>query len=58
MMATAVYVNITILGYILKKDVTISKNMGRFGPVLVRPGRFGLILDVGRFNLKGESFRL
>ena len=45
------------LGYRLKKDVTSSKNMGRFGPVLVRPGRFGLILGVGLFSLKGESFR-
>ena len=34
-----------------------SKNMGRVGPVLVRPGRFGLILGVDRFSLKGKSFR-
>ena len=55
--AIAVYVNATILGYRLKKDVTSSKNMGRFGPLLVRPGRFGLILGVGLFSLKDESFR-
>ena len=56
-MSIAVYVNATILGYRLKKDATSSQNMGRFGRVLVRPGRFGLILDVGRFSRKGESFR-
>ena len=55
--AIAVYVNATILGDILKKDATSSRNMVRFGPVLVRPGRFGLILGVGRFRLKDESFR-
>ena len=43
-MAIPVYVNATILGYRLKKDATSFKNMGRFGPVLVKPGRFGLIL--------------
>ena len=53
----AVYVNNTILGYRLKNDATSSQNMGRFGPGLVRPGRFGLILSVGRFSRKGESFR-
>ena len=42
--AIAVYVNATILRYRLKKDATSFKNMGRFGPVLVKPGRFGLIL--------------
>ena len=26
--------------------------MNRFGPVLIRPGRFGLILDMGRFGRK------
>ena len=31
----------------LKKDGISSKIMGRFGPVLVWPGRFGLILGVG-----------
>ena len=41
--AIAVYVNATILGHTLMKDAT-SFNMGRFGPVLVKPGRFGLIL--------------
>ena len=53
----AVYVNATILGYKMKKDATCSQNMGRFGPRLVRPGRFGLMLGVGRFSRKGESFR-
>ena len=43
-MAIAVYVNATIVGYRLKKDATSFKNMGRFGLVLVKPGRFGLIL--------------
>ena len=57
-MTIAVYVNATILGYRLKKDATSSQNMGRFGPGLVRPGRFGLILGVGRFSRKGEPFRL
>ena len=28
--------------------------MGRFGPGLVRPGRFGLIVGVCRFSRKGE----
>ena len=58
-MTIAVYVNATlhVLGYILKKDVSCSQNMGRFGPGLVWPGRFGLILGVGRFSRKGESFR-
>ena len=42
--AIAFYVNATLLGYRLKKDATSFKNMGRFGPVLVKPGRFGLIL--------------
>ena len=55
-MAIAVYVNATILGHILKKDATSSQIMGRFGAGLVRPGRFGLILGVGRFSRKGESF--
>ena len=32
------------------KDATISKNIGRFGPMLVRPCRFSLILGVGRFS--------
>ena len=40
------------------KDAISSKNIGRFGHVLVRPGRFDLILGVARFSLKGESFRL
>ena len=40
------------------KDATSSKNFGRFGPVLVRPGRFDLILAVVRFRFKGELFRL
>ena len=53
----AVSVNATILGYRLKKDATSSQNMGRFGPWLVRPGRFGLIFGVGRFSRKKESFR-
>ena len=52
----AVYVNATILGR-LKKGATSSQNMGRFGPGLVRPGRFGLMLGMGRFSRKGESFR-
>ena len=43
-MAIAVYVNATILGHRLKKDATSFKNMGHFGPVLVKPGRFDLIL--------------
>ena len=37
----------TILGYRLKKNAFSSKNTDRFGPVLVRPDRFGLILGVG-----------
>ena len=41
----------------IRKDATSSQNMGRFGPVLVRPGRFGLILGVDQFRRKGESFR-
>ena len=56
-MTIAVYVTATILGYSLKKDANSSKNMDHFGPVLVRPGRVGLIFGVGRFSLKGESFR-
>ena len=56
-MTIAVYVNATILGYRLKEVATSSQNMGRFGPGLVRPGRFGLIVNVGRFSRKGESFR-
>ena len=52
-----VYVNATILGHRLKKDATRSQNMGRFGTGLVRPGRFGLMLGVGRFSRKDESFR-
>ena len=55
-MTIAVYVNATILGYRLKKDATSSQNMGRFGPGLVRPGHFDLILGVGR--LGPEWFRL
>ena len=43
-MAVAVYVNVTILGYSLKKDATTFKTMGRFGTVLFKPGNFGLIL--------------
>ena len=39
-----ILVNATILGYRLKKDAPSFKNMRRFGPVLVKPGRFGLIL--------------
>ena len=42
--AIAAHVNATILEYRLTKDATSFKNMGRFGPVLVKPGRFGLIL--------------
>ena len=42
--AIAVYVNATILGYRQKKDATSFKNMGPFGPVLVKPGRSGLTL--------------
>ena len=42
--AIAVDVNATILGFRLKKDEFGFKNMGRFGPVLVKPGCFGLIL--------------
>ena len=53
----AVSVNATLLAYRLKKDATSLQNVGRFGPGLVRPGRFGLILGVGRFSRKGESFR-
>ena len=53
----AVYVNATILGYRLKKDATSSQNMGRFGLGLVRPGRIGLIVGVGRCSRKGESFK-
>ena len=56
-MAITVYVNATMLGYRLKKDATSSENMGRFDPGLVRPGRFGLIVGMGRFCLKGELFR-
>ena len=56
-MTIAVYATATILGYRLKKDATGSQNMGRFGPGLVMTGRFSLILDVGRFSRKGESFR-
>ena len=52
-----VYVNAPILGYRLKKDATSSQNMGHFGLGLVTPGRFGLILGVGRFSRKGELFR-
>ena len=40
-----------------KNDATSSQNMGRFGPGLVRTGRFGLILGAGRFRRKGGSFR-
>ena len=43
-MAIAIFVNATILGYRLKKDATGFKNMGHFGPMLVKPGRFGRIL--------------
>ena len=39
------------------KDATSLQNMGRFGPGLVRPGRFDIILGVGRLSRKGESFR-
>ena len=39
-----VHVNASILGDRLKKDATITKNTGHFGPGLVRPGRFGQIL--------------
>ena len=53
----AVYVNATLLGCRLKKGTTSSQNIGRSGPGLVRPGRFGLILGVDRFSRKGESFR-
>ena len=53
----AVYVNATILGYRLKRDATSSQNMGRFDPGLASPSRFGLILCVGRFSRKVESFR-
>ena len=55
-MTIAVHVNATILGYRLKEDATSSQNMGRFGLGLVRPGRFGLILGVGRFSRKDKSF--
>ena len=57
-MTITVYVYATLLVYRLKKDATIFKNMGRFGPVLVKPGRFGLILVLGGFSRKGVSFRL
>ena len=50
----SVYVNVTVLE---KNDATSSQNMDRFGLGLVRPGHFGLILGVGRFSRKGESFR-
>ena len=40
-----------------EKNVTSSQNMGRFGPGFVRSGHFGLILGVGRFSHKDESFR-
>ena len=43
-MAIAVYVKATILGYRLQNDATSFKNMGRFGPVFVKPDCFGLIL--------------
>ena len=43
-MAIAVYGNAAILRYRLKKDATSFKNTGRFGPALVKPIRFGLIL--------------
>ena len=52
-MILAVYIDTTILGYRLKKDATSSQNMGRFGPGLVRPGRFGLILGVGNIYMTG-----
>ena len=55
--AIAVHVNATILGYRIKKAATSSQNMGHFGPVLVRPGQFGLSLGVGWLSLKGVSFR-
>ena len=45
---------VTILILIL--ILTSSQNMGRFGPVLVRPCRFDLILGVSRFSRKRESF--
>ena len=51
-MVIAVYVNATILGYRLKKYVTSFKNMGRIGPVLVKPVRFGLILACVDSDLK------
>ena len=47
----AVYVNVTILGYRLKKDGT--SHFGSFWPWV----GFGLILGVGRFSRKDESFR-
>ena len=50
--------SVCVLGYRLKKDATSSQNMGRFGPGLVRPGRFDFILGVGQFSRKYESFRL
>ena len=37
--------------------MTSSNNIGHFDPVLVRPGRFCLILGVDRFSIKTESFR-
>ena len=49
-----VYTNATVLGYRLKKDATSSQNMGRFGPGLIRRGRFGLLLGVDRFSRKSE----
>ena len=52
--AIAVYVNAT---YILKKDDTGFMNMGRFGPVLVKPGQIWPNLGLGLFSLKCESFR-
>ena len=62
-LAIVVYINATLLEYRLKKDATRSKNMGRFGPGLVRPGRFGLMLGVVDSALKvsrlgPEWFRL
>ena len=56
--AIAVYVNATILGYRLKKDVICSKNMGRFRPVLVSPGRFGLILGAGTLKQSWDRLNI
>ena len=39
------------------EDATSSENMDHFDPGLVRPGRCGLIVGMGRFSLTVELLR-